>query len=126
MTGSIVERDGDWSIAYCPELPGTNGQGRTGDEARENLAAAITLILDDRREDALRGLAKDAEQGTVKAEARIPAMRRYQYEWKAPLRQLTLAPLSRRLAVDGAFRIMRELSDTSSYRGAGLSARLDF
>ena len=62
---SIIERDGDWYIAYCPEVPGANGQGRTKDGARESLAAAITLILDDRREDALRGLPKDAEKGTV-------------------------------------------------------------
>ena len=62
---SIIERDGDWYIAYCPEVPGANGQGRTKDEARESLAAAIALILDDRREDALRGLPKDAEKGTV-------------------------------------------------------------
>jgi predicted RNase H-like HicB family nuclease len=25
----ILERDGDWLIAYCPEVPGANGQGRT-------------------------------------------------------------------------------------------------
>jgi predicted RNase H-like HicB family nuclease len=62
---SITERDGDWYIAYCPEVPGANGQGRTKEDARESLAAAINLILDDRREDALRGLPKDAEQGTV-------------------------------------------------------------
>ena len=62
---SIIERDGDWYIAYCPEVPGANGQGHTKDEARESLAAAIELILDDRREDALRGLPKDAEKGTV-------------------------------------------------------------
>jgi predicted RNase H-like HicB family nuclease len=62
---SIIERDGDWYIAFCPEVPGANGQGRTKDEARESLAAAIALILDDRREDALRGLPKDAEKGTV-------------------------------------------------------------
>ena len=46
---SIIERDDDWYIAYCPEVPGANGQGRTRDEARESLAAAIALILDDRR-----------------------------------------------------------------------------
>jgi predicted RNase H-like HicB family nuclease len=62
---SITERDGDWYIAYCPEVPGANGQGRTKEDARESLAAAINLTLDDRREDALRGLPKDAEQGTV-------------------------------------------------------------
>jgi predicted RNase H-like HicB family nuclease len=50
---AIFERDGDWYIAYCPEIPGANGQGKTKDEARESLAAAIALILEDRREDAL-------------------------------------------------------------------------
>ncbi len=63
---AIFERDGDWYIAYCPEIPGANGQGRTKEEARESLAEAITLILTDRREDMLRGLPDDAEQDTVK------------------------------------------------------------
>lgn len=62
---AIFERDGDWCIAYCPEIPGANGQGRTKEEARESLAAAIALILEDRREDALRGLPDDAERETV-------------------------------------------------------------
>src|SRR5690242_7261108 len=26
---AIVERDGDWVAAYCPEVPGANGQRRT-------------------------------------------------------------------------------------------------
>src|SRR3989475_6636129 len=46
---AIFERDGDWYIAYCPEIPGANGQGPTKEEARESLAAAIALILADRR-----------------------------------------------------------------------------
>jgi predicted RNase H-like HicB family nuclease len=62
---AIFERDDDWIIAYCPEIPGANGQGRTKSEARESLAAAIALILQDRREDVLRGLPDDAEQETV-------------------------------------------------------------
>ena len=49
---SIIERDGEWYIAYCPEIPGANGQGQTVEECRENLAEAIALILEDRREDA--------------------------------------------------------------------------
>lgn len=57
---AIIERDGDWYIAYCPEIPGANGQGRTKDETRQNLAEAIELILQDRREDALRGVPPDA------------------------------------------------------------------
>lgn len=51
-----IERDGDWFIAYCPEIPGANGQGCTREECRENLGQAIALILQDRRQDALRGL----------------------------------------------------------------------
>jgi predicted RNase H-like HicB family nuclease len=62
---AIIERDGEWYIAYCPEIPGANGQGRTKDEARENLAEAIELILEDRREDALRGIPPDAIRETV-------------------------------------------------------------
>ena len=49
---AIFERDGDWHIAYCPEIPGANGQGRTKEQARQNLSDAIALILEDRREDA--------------------------------------------------------------------------
>ena len=62
---AIIERDGEWYIAYCPEIPGANGQGHTREEARASLAEAIALILEDRREDALRGLPADAEQDTV-------------------------------------------------------------
>ena len=62
---AIVERDGDWFIAYSPEIPGANGQGRTKDEAKQSLADAITLILQDRREEGLRGVPPDAERETV-------------------------------------------------------------
>ena len=40
---AIIERDGEWSIVYCPEIPGANGQGRTKEEARESLAHASSL-----------------------------------------------------------------------------------
>ncbi len=62
---AILERDGEWFIAYCPEIPGANGQGRTVEECRKNLAEAISLILEDRREDALRGVPADAIRETV-------------------------------------------------------------
>lgn len=65
---AIIERADDWFIAYCPEIPGANGQGRTSDEARENLAEAIALILEDRREDALRGVPDSAVRETVVVE----------------------------------------------------------
>jgi predicted RNase H-like HicB family nuclease len=51
---AVFEWDGDWHVAYSPEIPGANGQGRTKQEARESLAAAISLILADRREGGLR------------------------------------------------------------------------
>ena len=62
---AIIERDDDWHIAYCPEIPGANGQGRTIEECRQNLAEAIALILEDRRADALRGVPEDAIRETV-------------------------------------------------------------
>lgn len=31
----MFERDGTWYIAYCPGIPGANGQGETKEEARE-------------------------------------------------------------------------------------------
>ncbi len=62
---AIFQQDGDWFIAYCPEIPGANGQGLTREEARQNLADAIALILEDRREDSLKGLPSDVEKEIV-------------------------------------------------------------
>jgi predicted RNase H-like HicB family nuclease len=62
---AIIEQDGEWYIAYCPEVPGANGQGKTLEEARASLADAIALILEDRREDAMRGVPDDAIRETV-------------------------------------------------------------
>ncbi len=62
---AIIERDGDWFIAYCPEIPGANGQGRTKEECLKSLSDAINLILQDRREDALRGVPSDAVREIV-------------------------------------------------------------
>lgn len=62
---AIIEKDEDWYIAYCPEIPGANGQGRTIEECRENLGEAIALILEDRREDVLRGIPADAVRAMV-------------------------------------------------------------
>jgi len=62
---AIIEREGDWFIAYCPEIPGANGQGKTKEEAKQSLAEAIVLILEDRREDGLKGVPDDAIRETV-------------------------------------------------------------
>jgi predicted RNase H-like HicB family nuclease len=65
---AIIERADDWFIAYSPEIPGANGLGRTTEEARTSLAEAIALILEDRREDALRGVPESAVLETVVVE----------------------------------------------------------
>jgi predicted RNase H-like HicB family nuclease len=62
---AVYERDGEWYIGYCPEVPGANGQGRTIEECRESLIDAIRLILDDRREQGLAGVPADAVRETV-------------------------------------------------------------
>jgi predicted RNase H-like HicB family nuclease len=67
---AVYEHDGEWIIAYCPEVPGANGQGRTKEETRESLAEAITLILEDRRDDGLRGVPDSAEREVITVEIR--------------------------------------------------------
>lgn len=62
---AVIERDDEWIIAHCPEIPGANGQGKTKDEALASLRDAISLILQDRREDGLRAVPVEAERETV-------------------------------------------------------------
>ncbi len=62
---AIVEQDGPWHIAYCAEVPGANGQGKSLDECLANLREAIILILQHRREESLRALPSDARQELV-------------------------------------------------------------
>lgn len=54
---------GYWAV--CPEIPGANGQGETMEDVRESLRQAIELILEDRRQDVLRGLPGDVIRETV-------------------------------------------------------------
>ena len=62
---AVIERDGEWFVSWSPEIPGANGQGHTIEECRESLAAAIQLILQDRREEGLRGAPQDAIREVV-------------------------------------------------------------
>ena len=61
---AVFERDGDFYIGYCLEVPGANGLGKTLDECRKSLMEAIELILEDRREDAMKGIPQDAMAAT--------------------------------------------------------------
>jgi predicted RNase H-like HicB family nuclease len=67
---AVFEHDGEWIIAYCPEVPGANGQGATKEQARQSLAEAIALILEDRRDDGMRGVPADAEWETITVDIR--------------------------------------------------------
>ncbi|MFH1737652.1 MAG: type II toxin-antitoxin system HicB family antitoxin [bacterium] len=51
---AVFEKAEEWWIGYVEELPGANTQGRTLEEARENLQEAIQLVLDANRELARR------------------------------------------------------------------------
>ena len=62
---AVIEKDEEWYISYCPEIPGANGQGRTIEECKKSLAEAISLIIEDRMEDALRGVPADAMRETI-------------------------------------------------------------
>lgn len=62
---AIVEQDGPWYIAYCAEVPGANGQGKSRDECLANLREAIALVLEHRREESFRGSPPNAERELV-------------------------------------------------------------
>jgi predicted RNase H-like HicB family nuclease len=62
---AVIERDGEWFVGWSPEIPGANGQGCTLEECRISLRDAIRLILEDRREDGLRGVPAEAIRDTV-------------------------------------------------------------
>jgi predicted RNase H-like HicB family nuclease len=46
---AVIEKDGEWFIAWSPEIPGANGQGRTKEACRASLGFAVQLILEDRQ-----------------------------------------------------------------------------
>jgi predicted RNase H-like HicB family nuclease len=64
---AVIEHDHGWYVAYAIEIPGANGQGKTKAAALESLSAAIALILEDRRQDGLRGVPPSALRETVVA-----------------------------------------------------------
>jgi len=41
---AIIERDGDWYIAYCAEIPGANGQERTEVYSHRRRIIAVSLL----------------------------------------------------------------------------------
>ena len=62
---ALIQRDGKWFIAFCPEVPEANGQGKTREACLQSLADAIALVVDYKRERGLENAPKGAEQTCV-------------------------------------------------------------
>lgn len=63
---AVFEKVPEGYIAFVEELPGANNQGKTLDEARENLLEAVEQVLD-----ANRALAEESIQGRDVLKKRI-------------------------------------------------------
>ncbi len=61
----IFEEDGPFIIGYCLEVPEANGQGYTVEESRQDLEAAIKLVMEDRAEQGLLGIPSAARKEVV-------------------------------------------------------------
>lgn len=53
---AVFQKGGGWWIGFVEELPGANTQGRTLEEARENLKEAVALVIEANRQLAEREL----------------------------------------------------------------------
>ncbi len=66
---AVFEKQNKGWIAYAEELPGANTQGRTMEEARENLKEAIALIIESNRELAEREIkGRESEIATLRSQ----------------------------------------------------------
>ena len=50
FTAIIEEGENGWWVATCPEVPPAVGQGRTVEEAREELESAVAFVLEYQRD----------------------------------------------------------------------------
>ena len=67
---AVFQRDGDWWIAFVDEIPGVNTQGRSLQEARENLREALQLVIETNRD-----ISRRATEGkeVIREELSVPA-----------------------------------------------------
>ena len=65
---AVVERAEGKFTAFCPELPGIGGEGRTKMGSLVALRVAVVQLLDDRRESAVRSAAPGAVFETISVE----------------------------------------------------------
>lgn len=98
---AIVEQDNGWYIAYSPEVPGANGQGRTKQEAMKSLSDAIALVLEDRRADGLRGAPENALKEIVIVECRENSLLKHLRQYECYLKRPRTCRSYRSLILDG-------------------------
>jgi len=65
---AVFEHVDNWWIGYVEELSGANTQGKTIEEARENLIEAVQLIIETNREIARR---ETVGKNVIREELRI-------------------------------------------------------
>lgn len=63
---AIIQQTDGWFLAFSPEMPAANGQGRTREEALESLASSIDILLADLREESLAEFPPDVERAIVR------------------------------------------------------------
>jgi len=66
-----IHRDGEWFVAFCPEVPEANGQGHTQEECLASLREAVLLLMEDRREDARNRLLTNEDFNGGEGAARL-------------------------------------------------------
>ncbi len=62
---AIIEQGEEWLVAHCLEVPSAIGQGKTREDVLENLAEAILLYFEMRREDGLRRVPPEAAREVI-------------------------------------------------------------
>jgi predicted RNase H-like HicB family nuclease len=68
FTAVFEPQEDGWIVAYVAEVPGANTQGRTMEEARENLIEALQLVLECQRDQALADAAPNASLERIRVE----------------------------------------------------------
>ncbi|MHB1309297.1 MAG: type II toxin-antitoxin system HicB family antitoxin [Limisphaerales bacterium] len=62
---AILKKTDKWFIAFCPEVPGANGQGKTRTACLEDLTTAVELMLEVNREQILRQVGTGGEEARI-------------------------------------------------------------
>ena len=59
---AVIKKTPKWYVAFCPEVPGANGQGKTKAECLDDLRAAVELMLEVNREQITASIGSNVEE----------------------------------------------------------------